>query len=201
MTAAAFALVAGYLGLAFGRQSVLQRRRTGSAGFRGVSGPPGSAEWLGGVLFIGALVTGLATPALAWAGLAAPLAALSATAAGAAGAVLALGGIALSLAAQRAMGAAWRIGVDAAERTDLVTAGPFEYVRNPFFTAALGVGAGVALMVPSVPALIAVGALLVAVELQVRRVEEPYLVRAQGERYRAYAAATGRFVPGVGRLA
>jgi protein-S-isoprenylcysteine O-methyltransferase Ste14 len=45
--------------------------------------------------------------------------------------------------------------------------------------------------------LIAVAA---SVQVQVRLVEEPYLLRVHGDAYRAYAARTGRFVPGVGRL-
>jgi protein-S-isoprenylcysteine O-methyltransferase Ste14 len=34
----------------------------------------------------------------------------------------------------------------------------------------------------------------------VRFVGEPYLARAHGEDYRAYAGRVGRFLPGVGRL-
>ena len=37
-------------------------------------------------------------------------------------------------------------------------------------------------------------------ELQVRAVEEPYLLRTHGDAYRAYAARVGRFLPGVGRF-
>jgi protein-S-isoprenylcysteine O-methyltransferase Ste14 len=43
-------------------------------------------------------------------------------------------------------------------------------------------------------------ALVVALELQVRVVEEPYLLRTQDEPYAAYASRVGRFVPGVGRI-
>jgi protein-S-isoprenylcysteine O-methyltransferase Ste14 len=39
-----------------------------------------------------------------------------------------------------------------------------------------------------------------ALELQVRAVEEPYLIRSHGDAYRAYAARVGRFLPGIGRL-
>jgi protein-S-isoprenylcysteine O-methyltransferase Ste14 len=41
---------------------------------------------------------------------------------------------------------------------------------------------------------------LVAVELQVRLAEEPYLLRAHGHGYAAYASGVVRFVPGLGRL-
>ena len=46
----------------------------------------------------------------------------------------------------------------------------------------------------------AFGGLLAALELQVRVVEEPHLLRAHGGAYASYAARVGRFVPGVGRL-
>ncbi|GAA2724696.1 hypothetical protein [Cellulomonas aerilata] len=55
-------------------------------------------------------------------------------------------------------------------------------------------------MVPAVTSAAALTALVVAVQLQVRAVEEPYLAQVHGERYRAWAARTGRFVPGVGRM-
>jgi protein-S-isoprenylcysteine O-methyltransferase Ste14 len=109
-------------------------------------------------------------------------------------------GILLTFYAQVAMGRSWRIGVDPDERTELVTAGPFALVRNPIFSAMIPTALGLALIVPSVVALAGLAALIVALELQVRVVEEPHLIRTHGEAYREYAARTGRFVPGVGRL-
>jgi hypothetical protein len=63
-----------YLALAFGARTVLHLRRTGSSGFKGLSGRPGSAEWTGGVLFAMALGLGLATPVLDRLGVIRPLA-------------------------------------------------------------------------------------------------------------------------------
>jgi protein-S-isoprenylcysteine O-methyltransferase Ste14 len=40
----------------------------------------------------------------------------------------------------------------------------------------------------------------ISIQIQVRLVEEPSLLRVHGEDYRRYAARTGRFVPGIGRL-
>ncbi len=201
MTELALVLYVAYLVLAFGLRSVLQRRRTGSSGFRGVSGRPGSAEWLGGVLFVVAVVAGLAATLLALLDVVPTIARFQSTAAGVVGAALVCAGIVLSLVAQHAMGASWRIGVDESERTALVTTGIFALVRNPFFSATALVAIGLVLMVPSVLAGAALIALLFAVELQVRVVEEPYLLRAQGGSYREYAFRTGRFVPGLGRIA
>ncbi|WP_323127109.1 methyltransferase family protein [Rubrobacter marinus] len=109
-------------------------------------------------------------------------------------------GLAGTLLAQIAMGASWRVGVDQAERTELVTAGPFALVRNPIFSAMVPAFLGLALLVPNLVALLAVAGLVAAVEIQVRLVEEPYLLRVHGVRYAEYASRVGRFVPGFGRL-
>ena len=200
MAELALILYGVYLALAFGLRTALQWRSTGSSGFHGVGGRPGSAEWLAGVGFVVALLLGAAAPALALADIAEPIEALDGAAAHAAGIVLAVVGIAMTLYAQIAMGESWRIGVDPEERTELVTHGPFGLVRNPIFSAMIPTGLGLALMVPSVVAAAGFIALVVALELQVRVVEEPYLVRAQGRHYLEYARRTGRFFPGVGRL-
>ncbi|MET9817325.1 MULTISPECIES: hypothetical protein [unclassified Streptomyces] len=51
-------------------------------------------------------------------------------------------------------------------------------------------------MVPNILALASLLALIVAVELQVRVVEEPYLRTVHGPAYLEYRARAGRFVPG-----
>jgi protein-S-isoprenylcysteine O-methyltransferase Ste14 len=189
-----------YLALAFGLRTAIQLRRTGSSGFKGVSGRPGSAEWLAGVLFVVALIVGVAAPVLAALDVIEPIEALDHTVVHVAGIVLFLAGLAATLAAQVAMGDSWRIGVDEAERTALVTDGPFAHSRNPIFAAMLPTSLGLVLMVPSWVAFVGLVALLVALELQVRVVEEPYLRRTHGQPYIKYASRVGRFLPGVGRL-
>ena len=197
----ALAAVVVYFALAFGLRSWLQWRRTGSTGFRGVSGAPGSAEWLGGVLFVTAMAGVVLAPLVELAGLVQPWPALDRPMARLVGLALCATGLAGTLWAQLGMGDSWRIGVDDRERTALVTAGPFRLVRNPIFTfMTLGLG-GIALLAPNAIAAGALIALVAALELQVRLVEEPHLLQAHGASYRAYAARVGRFVPGVGRLA
>lgn len=193
----ALLLYVAYLGLAFGVRTLLHRRRTGSTGFRGISGAPGSAEQIGGLLFVVAIVLGFAGPVLDLVGVLEPVGALQVPVAGAA---LAVAGLLATPYAQGAMGASWRIGVDDGERTALVTGGPFARVRNPIFAAMLPTSLGLVLVVPNAAALAGFAALFVALELQTRLVEEPYLRRVHGEAYAAYAARTGRFVPGLGRL-
>jgi protein-S-isoprenylcysteine O-methyltransferase Ste14 len=116
------------------------------------------------------------------------------------GLVLALAGFAGTLAGQVGMGSSWRVGVDPAERTTLVTTGVFAVVRNPVFSAMVAAQAGVTLMVPTWPTVLSLVALVVAVELQVRAVEEPYLRAMHGSSYAEYAGRAGRFVPGIGRM-
>lgn len=200
MAALALALFVVYLALAFGVRTAIHLRRTGATGFHGLGGRPGSAEWLAGVGFAVALLLGLAAPILALADVVGPLGALDTAAGHALGAVLAVAGIAATLLAQVAMGASWRIGVEPTERTALVTSGPFAVVRNPVFAAMLLTALGLVLLVPSWVALAGLVGLLVALELQVRVVEEPHLLRVHGDAYAAYAARVGRFAPGIGRL-
>jgi len=197
VTAAALLLYVVALVVLFGVRSWIQLRRTGSTGFVGISGTAGDAGWWGGVLFAAAMVLGLAGPLLAVADVvtADPLPAVQV-----AGLVLASAGFAATLAAQTGMGASWRIGVDPADRTELVTGGVFAHVRNPIFTAMVAAQAGVVLMVPTWVSVLALVALVAAVQIQVRAVEEPYLHSVHGGAYAAYASRAGRFLPGVGRL-
>lgn len=39
-----------------------------------------------------------------------------------------------------------------------------------------------------------------AIEVEVRRIEEPHLRELHGARFDAYAARVGRFLPGVGKV-
>lgn len=188
-----------FAALAFGWRSWIQWRRTGSTGFRGLRGRPGSLEWLGGVLFAAAIVATPLAAVLQDAGVLAPLVAIPARVALAIGGLLFLAGLAGTVWAQLAMGDSWRIGVAAEERTALVTRGPYRAVRNPIFTFMVTALAGIALLVPNALASLALAALVLAVELQVKVVEEPYLERTHGEAYRRYRSATWRFVPFVGR--
>jgi protein-S-isoprenylcysteine O-methyltransferase Ste14 len=197
MSTVALVLYTVALIVIFGLRSWVQRRRTGSAGFRGFSGTPAEAGWWGGVLFIAAIVLGLAGLLLAVTGV---VVADPPFAVQVCGLVLALAGFAATLAGQVGMGSSWRVGVDPSERTTLVTTGVFGVVRNPVFSAMVAAQTGIVLMVPTWPSVLALVALVVAVELQVRVVEEPYLLAMHGSAYVSYAVRAGRFVPGIGRM-
>jgi protein-S-isoprenylcysteine O-methyltransferase Ste14 len=201
MPIVALVLFAVFAVLGFSWRSWEQRRRTGSTGFRGISGRPGSIEWFAGVGFIvaeGVAVFGLILQLL---GVVSPLKFLHTPWIQIAGAAIAVLGIATTVYAQLDMGDSWRIGVDKSETTTLVRSGVFGWVRNPIFTAMMTFGLGIALLAPNLVALAGFAILVITIELQVRTVEEPYLLSTHGDAYRDYLASVGRFVPGVGRLA
>ncbi len=199
MAITALILFGVYFTVAFGIRTWMQYRQTGDTGFRGISGRVGSLEWIGGVLFVVALIAAVAAPILDLVGLA-PVDALVARPIQTSGVVLTLIGIAATFAAQVTMGNNWRIGVDDNESTDLVTTGAFALARNPIFTAMVVTGLGLVLVVPNVVAIAGIVGLLLALQLQVRLLEEPYLARTHGEAWAAYANRVGRFLPGIGTI-
>ncbi|OGQ24335.1 MAG: hypothetical protein A2138_17210 [Deltaproteobacteria bacterium RBG_16_71_12] len=187
-----------FAAIAFGVRSWLLCRRTGATGFRGLSGSVGSPEWLGGALLIVAIVLAAASPAVVLAGLIAP-ARLPYIVTVAGVGLMALGFVG-TIAAQLTMGDSWRVGVDEREATTLIDRGPFRIARNPIFASMLIFLVGLALVLPTVVSAAAFAAALVGLELQVRLVEEPYLMRTHGETYARYASRVGRFVPLLGRV-
>jgi protein-S-isoprenylcysteine O-methyltransferase Ste14 len=200
MAATALVLYGISLILTFGVRIALQMRRTGSTGVKGLPSDAQPVEWLAGGLFIVGLAAGAAAPVLALLDVLETIEALDGAVGHAIGVALAATGIVLTFMAQLAMGDEWRIGVDPEERTRLVTDGPFKLVRNPIYSAMLPTVFGLVLMVPNALALFALAALAIGLELQVRLVEEPYLLCTHGDEYADYAARVGRFVPGVGTM-
>ncbi len=198
MAVVALALFAVFALLGFGWRSWLQYRRTGSTGFRGVSGRPGSIEWFAGVGFIVAMAAAFFAPVLQLVGAVGPLALLHAPWIQFTGIALAIAGIVATVYSQVDMGESWRIGVDPAETTTLVRQGVFGLVRNPIFTAMLVFGFGIALVTPNIVAIVGCALLVLTIEVQVRVVEEPYLASKHGDTYRDYLASVGRFLPRVG---
>jgi protein-S-isoprenylcysteine O-methyltransferase Ste14 len=194
------ALQAAFLMIAFGLRTLVHFRRTGSSGFRALPRYAAAGERAGvALLFAGGLLSAAGAIGDA-AGLLSTIDLLEPRGVRLAGAAIAIAGLILTVVAQFNMGASWRIGVDSSEQTDLITAGLFQYVRNPIFLGMLifWVGAGVA--TPNILCLVSPLLALAGMELQVRLVEEPYLLKAHGDTYRQYASRTGRFFPWFGRL-
>jgi protein-S-isoprenylcysteine O-methyltransferase Ste14 len=200
MAKLAAAMLVVFLILTFFVRVAIQLRRTGGTGLLGLRKGAGLLEWLSGLLFIGGMAIAVVSLELVLQDDLDPINALDIDALHVIGIVLAsLGGLSV-FAAQLGMGENWRIGVSDEQRTDLVTGGWFSVCRNPIYAAMVVGWSGFALMVPTWLGFAAVVVITVALELQVRVVEEPYLVRTHGNEYGAYASRVGRFVPGIGRF-
>ena len=191
-------LVAAWVGLVSLLRGVLYFVRTGSSPLR-LRDRPGSPQWWARVVSTVGLLLAIAAPLAELAGLA-PFGPLDQPLVRWVGVALVIVGTVITVGSQLAMGRSWRADVDPDARSALVTSGPFRLVRNPVFAGSAVSVVGLALVVPNVVSLLMVAAFLAGLEIQVRLVEEPYLLRVHGDAYRDYAARTGRFMPGVGRL-
>jgi protein-S-isoprenylcysteine O-methyltransferase Ste14 len=200
MAAVALALYIAFGILALGWRLWLQRRRTGSSGFHRISRQIGRLGVCANVMFVVAMVLGLAAPLLQLFGVVSPLAILDHGWIHAIGFGLALLGLAGTVYAQLDMGESWRVGVDLTETTTLVRDGTFAWMRNPIYGAMLVFMLGEVLLATNPVGIVVFAILLISVEIQVRFVEEPYLLGVHGDVYRDYTAGVGRFVPAIGRI-
>jgi protein-S-isoprenylcysteine O-methyltransferase Ste14 len=189
-----------YLVISLGVRLIIQVRMTGSSGFVLHRRRASPVQLFASALFVSSLLAGLSSPILAWLfpegsfWSAWPQSTLVA----AVGGIGWLCGVTLAFTSQLTLGRSWRIGVDASERTELVTHGVFGIVRNPIFSALFLTALSLALLCSTPLAWIACVVQAVALEIQVRAVEEPHLVHSHGDAYRQYSARVGRFVPGLG---
>jgi protein-S-isoprenylcysteine O-methyltransferase Ste14 len=186
--------------LTLGVRVVIQLRRTGRTGLIGLREGAGVADWASGFLFVGGMAMGVASVVLVLSNSLEAIDGLDTAGVNVVGVLLAAAGGLAVFGAQLGMGESWRIGVGDEERTDLITGGWFAICRNPIYTSMIVGWLGFALLVPTWLGLAAIVVIAAGLELQVRGVEEPYLLRTHGDVYRAYAARVGRFVPGLGRL-
>lgn len=91
----------------------------------------------------------------------------------------------LVLVAQAQMARSWRVGFDEKAKTELVTGGLFRYSRNPVFVGMLATMLGLFLVLPNALTLLAAVLTWAILQIQVR-MEEEYLIKAQGEPYQIY---------------
>jgi protein-S-isoprenylcysteine O-methyltransferase Ste14 len=185
--------------LTFGVRVIVQVRRTGKTGLIGLRRGAGPADVLSGILFAGGMAIAVVSIVLVLNDSIEPIDSLDVGALNGIGIALAAAGGLAVFAAQLGMGESWRIGVDKTARTDLVTGGWFSICRNPIYTSMIVGWFGFALMVPTWLGFGAVLVIALGLEIQVRAVEEPYLLRTHGDEYRRYTGQVGRFVPGIGR--
>ncbi len=110
------------------------------------------------------------------------------------GIVMMVAGYAGTLWCYAAMGNAWRMGINRAERPDLVTRGPYRFVRHPIYLFQAIMVAAVALLLPSLLALLILVIHVLCAQTKAAD-EETYLRALMGRTYEAYLARTGSWFP------
>lgn len=105
------------------------------------------------------------------------------------GVPFALAALAVTVYAYFALGIENTYGAD----QGLVTTGLYRLSRNPQYVASIAGFAGLALAVAT-PEIVALSTLAITVYVLMPYAEEPWLARAYGERYSAYARTTPRFL-------
>ena len=99
----------------------------------------------------------------------------------------------LTSVAQYQMSKSWRIGIDYAEKTELISHGLFRYSRNPIFLGVLISYLGTFLIIPNALSFSVMCVTLVSIQIQVR-LEEEYLESVQGKDYQNYKQKVGRWL-------
>jgi protein-S-isoprenylcysteine O-methyltransferase Ste14 len=120
----------------------------------------------------------------------------SAPALGAAGVVLCAAGVALAVAARRALGRHWSGEVTAKVDHALITTGPYAVVRHPIYSSVFVMYGGTAIAAGEVHALVGIALLGVAYARKIP-MEEAVMDREFGAAWRAYRARTKALVPGL----
>jgi protein-S-isoprenylcysteine O-methyltransferase Ste14 len=85
------------------------------------------------------------------------------------------------------------------EGAELVTHGPYRWIRHPLYAFASVSLLGFGLMLRSWFLLAAVLGIMLWLPVRARR-EEEYLIASFGDRYRSYMTRTGRFFPRLGKV-
>ena len=99
----------------------------------------------------------------------------------------------LTSVAQYQMSKSWRIGIDYAEKTELISHGLFRYSRNPIFLGVLISYLGTFLIIPNALSFSVMCVTLVSIQIQVR-LEEEYLESVQGKDYQNYKQKVRRWL-------
>jgi len=108
-------------------------------------------------------------------------------------AILAAGLLATLLCWKR-MGKSWRMGINPAEKTQLIVSGPYAWIRHPIYAIQSLMLLASAALLPS-PLMLASCLLMITFLQWEARREEKYLVIHHGEGYVDYCRQTGGFVP------
>ena len=108
--------------------------------------------------------------------------------------LLCVAGTVITIVCWRKMGRSWRIGIDPKEKLELVSTGPYRYVRHPIYALRMVINVCAWVLAPTVLVLLAAGIDCVLLQIEARR-EERYMESKHGAVYAKYKKSVGRFVP------
>lgn len=98
-----------------------------------------------------------------------------------------------TIIAQNHMKNSWRIGIDTLTKTELITNGLFRFSRNPIFFGMILSLIGLFLVTPNIWTLIFMVLGYVLIQIQIR-LEEEFLDKQHGEKYRNYKKKVRRII-------
>ena len=110
------------------------------------------------------------------------------------GVTVAVVGIAFAIWARWHLGENWSATVTLKEGHELISSGPYRYMRHPIYSGMLLAFVGTALALGEYRALISVCIVLVAFYTKAKK-EELFLTQEFGEKFREHSRRTGRFLP------
>lgn len=95
--------------------------------------------------------------------------------------------------AQYQMSNSWRIGIDKANKTQLITKGVFSISRNPIFLGMIVTVLGLFLILPNALSFFLALTSYFIIQIQIR-LEEEFLERQHGQSYQNYKSKTRRLI-------
>ena len=101
----------------------------------------------------------------------------------------------LSWTGTRALGRQWRIDAGLSSDHELVTSGPYRFVRHPIYTSMLCILLGTGFMVTPLP-LLALSTVVFIIGTEIRaHIEGRLLATHFGDRFREYHCSTPAYIP------
>jgi protein-S-isoprenylcysteine O-methyltransferase Ste14 len=110
------------------------------------------------------------------------------------GVTVAVVGIAFAIWARWHLGENWSATVTLKEDHELISSGPYRYIRHPIYSGMLLAFVGTALALGEYRALISVCIVVVAFYTKAKK-EELFLTQEFGEKFREHSRRTGMFLP------
>lgn len=102
--------------------------------------------------------------------------------------------LSLTIICWRKMGKSWRIGIDRAEKLDLVSSGPYRFVRHPIYALRILLDVCALIAIPTLFMAVVSTVDILMLAIEARR-EEGYMEATHGSVYADYKRRVGRFVP------